>query len=363
MPRFEQRRSQLRRALRAEGVDALLVTHFPNVTYLTGFTGDDSYLLVRRDGDVMLSDRRYSQQLEEECPGLDLEIRPPGLRMIELTSTVLGRADVGTLGVESQSMTVAFRDQLESKLEGVLVRSTSGLVEQLREVKDKEEIQEIRDAIRYAERAFGVVRASLRPEQTERAVAYELESQIRQFGGTECSFRPIVAVGSRAALPHARASDRRIGESSFVLIDWGARGRLYVSDLTRVLVTGRIPPKLERIYGVVLDAQLAAIQKIRAGARMDEVDAAARNRISQAGFGAHFGHGLGHGIGLEIHESPRMAANEKRELRAGMVVTVEPGVYLTDLGGVRIEDDVLVTKDGCEVLTSVPKELSDCFVG
>jgi Xaa-Pro aminopeptidase len=236
---------------------------------------------------------------------------------------------------------------------------TAGLIEQLREVKDKHEIAEIREAARYAEQAFAVLRATLRPNRTEKEVADDLEHQIRLFGGKGTSFPSIIAVGARAALPHARPTDKTIGADDFVLVDWGATARHYKSDLTRVLVTGRISPKLERIYGVVLEAQEQAIAAIRPGVTGREVDAVARKVITDAGFGKQFGHGLGHGIGLDIHEAPRLNSANDKPLKPGMVVTVEPGIYLPGWGGVRIEDDILVTKSGHEVLTSVPKQLNE----
>jgi Xaa-Pro aminopeptidase len=300
--------------------------------------------------------------LAEECPDVDVSIRPPGTELIDTVVKVINAAKIRRLGIEGGSMTVAFCAELTEKLPNVEIVSTLNLVEQLREIKDKDEVAEIRHAINIAERAFTVVRASLRPDRTEKDIAYELENQIRLFGGVRCSFTPIVGVGPRGALPHATLSDHQIGESPFVLIDWGAQGRLYVSDLTRVLVTGRIPPKLERIYGVVLRANRAGIAAIRPGALMKDVDAAARKVIHDAGFGKRFGHGLGHGIGLEVHEGPRLAANQQRRLKPGMVLTVEPGIYLPGWGGVRIEDDVLVTRTGHEVLSTIPKEFGDCVI-
>jgi Xaa-Pro aminopeptidase len=198
---------------------------------------------------------------------------------------------------------------------------------------------------------------------TEQQVSNELEYQARQFGAKRMSFETIVAVGPRAALPHARPTGRRIGESDFTLIDWGVNEGLYMSDLTRMLATAKISPKLRKLYGVVLKAQLAGIDAIRPGATCEAVDRAARNVIEKAGYGKHFGHGLGHGVGLEIHEAPRLAQGQTRELKPGMIVTVEPGVYFPGWGGIRIEDDVLVTRTGHEVLTSVPKELDECLVG
>jgi len=282
--------------------------------------------------------------------------------MPDAVSRAVLSAKIPRLGVESASMTMALHAQLHEKLPKVDLISTSGLVEGLREIKDAEEVEEIRRAIWYAEKGFAVLRATLSSDRTEREVAYELENQLRKFGATGCSFPPIIAVGARSALPHARPTDQKIGEGDFVLVDWGAQGRLYKSDLTRILTTGRISPKLERVYGVVLKAQLSAIDAIRPGVTAAEVDQVARQSIAEAGFGARFGHSLGHGIGLDIHEAPRLGANQNRPLRPGMVVTVEPGVYLPGWGGVRIEDDVLVTKNGHEVLTSVPKSLEDTLV-
>ncbi len=362
MSRHQTRRDRVRAALKKSGAEALLVNNFVNVTYLIGFTGDDSYLLVRHDGDLMLSDPRYTTQLEEQCPGLDLSIRRPSVPIKEALVKLLKSTKLGRLGIEADSMTVALRDYLASEIPRIELVATSGLVEELRQIKDRDEIERIRVAARQAERAFAVVRATLRPDTTERQLANDLEYQMRLFGAGCGSFRSIVGVGPRAALPHAVPSDRRIEESDFVLVDWGADEGLYKSDLTRVLVTGRISPKLQRIYRVVLDAQTRGIAAIRPGVTCRRVDRAARKVIADAGFGRCFGHGLGHGVGLEIHEAPRLAANITTVLRPGMVVTVEPGIYLPGWGGVRIEDDILVTRDGHEVLTSAPRQLEEMIV-
>lgn len=362
MSRYAERRTRLRKLLRKAGVEALLVTNFTNVSYLTGFSGDDSYLLVLAKGEVLVSDPRYTTQLEEECPDLEASIRPPGIGMIETVAKLAKQAHLSKLGVEGGSMTVALRDQIAHALPKVELVSTADLVEELRLIKDQDEVAEIRRAIWIAERAFGILRASLRSERTEKEVADELENQTRLYGGKGCSFPPIVAVGARAALPHARPTDQKIGAGDFVLVDWGADAGPYKSDLTRVLVTGKISPKLERIYRVVLSAQEQAIAAIRPGRSCHEVDLVAREVITKAGFGKNFGHGLGHGIGLDIHEGPRLAAGQHRKLEPGMVVTAEPGIYLPGFGGVRIEDDVLVTKSGCQVLTTVPKQWEDAIV-
>jgi len=359
MNRSATRRDKLRRALKKSGARALLVTNFTNVTYLSGFTGDDSYLLVAADSQWLISDSRYATQIQQECPGLDAYIRGAGQSMVDAVLRVIRSTKISPLGIEADSMTVSLKEQLDGRLPKVELVGTTGIVEKLREIKDKDEIAAIRRAVRTAEKAFAVVRVSLRGELTEKQVADELEHQLRLFGAQGASFPPIVAVGARAALPHAVPSAKRIEEAGFVLIDWGACQGQYKSDLTRVLVTDKISTKLERVYRVVLKAQTRAIAAIRPGVSAHKIDAVARETIVKAGFGRNFGHGLGHGVGLEIHERPRLAQNQKTPLAPGMVVTVEPGIYLPGWGGVRIEDDVLVTRSGHEVLSSTPKRLEE----
>ena len=362
MGRHAQRRDKLRRLIAKTGADSLLVTNFTNVTYLTGFTGDDSYLLVTNSDAILLTDERYRTQLEDECPGLELSVRGQGVSMINLLTKVIGQTSVERMGIEASSMTVQFYGMPEKQFSKISIGPTTSLVEQLRVVKDKQEVQEIRQAITIAQKAFGVIRASMRPEQTEKEVADAIEAQVRRFGGKCSSFPSIVAVGHWAALPHAVPGERLIGDSPFVLIDWGARGDLYVSDLTRMLATGKIPPKFRRIYEIVRKANLKGIKAIRPGVTCEEVDRAARGVIEKAGFGKQFGHGLGHGIGLEVHEAPRLGAKQKTVLKPGMVITIEPGIYIPGWGGIRLEDDVLVTRDGHEVLTSVSKQLDEMTI-
>jgi Xaa-Pro aminopeptidase len=362
MTLYAARRNRLRKLVLQAEADALLVTNFKNVTYLTGFSGDDSFLLLTESGETLISDKRYSTQLEEECPGLKLEIRGPGERMVPVTVGVIKRSRVKRLGIEAESATVSLERSLAKALPKIELVPTDSLVERLRIVKDKDEIDETRRACRQAERAYEVVKALLNLEMTELDVAAELEYQARRFGAKALSFPAIVAVGPRAALPHATPTTAKLSSSDFLLVDWGANSGLYMSDLTRIIVTGKISPKLRKVYGVVLTAQLAAINAIRPGATCEQVDRVARKIISKAGFGRAFGHGLGHGTGLEIHEAPRLAAGQKTKLRPGMIVTVEPGIYLPGWGGVRIEDDILVTRTGHEVLSDVPKQLEDCVL-
>jgi Xaa-Pro aminopeptidase len=280
--------------------------------------------------------------------------------MLKAVTETIQKTKIKRLGLEGTSATVSLQQSLVKALPNVTLVVTENLVERLRMVKDKDEIDATRVACQQARRAFDVVRAALTPNMTELDVAAELEYQARRFGAKALSFPAIVAVGPRAALPHATPTSRKLSESDFTLLDWGANSGLYMSDLTRIIVTGKISPKLRKIYAVVLKAQLAAIDAIRPGRTGHEVDRVARRIITRAGFGKAFGHGLGHGTGLEIHEAPRLAKGFKTKLRPGMIVTVEPGIYVPGWGGVRIEDDVLVTRAGCEVLSDVPKQLEDC---
>ncbi len=362
MPSFASRRQKLRNLIRKADVDALLVTNFKNVTYLTGFTGDDSYLLVSQGGERLVTDPRYTTQLEEECPGLPLEVRMPGVTMLAGTTKAIKRTGIERLGLEGSSATLSLERSIAKALPNVKLVATENLVERCALSRTRMKSMR-REWLASRRGGRSMLCASLTPTMTELDVAAELEYQARRFGAKALSFAPIVAVGPRAALPHATPTRRQLNESDFTLVDWGANSGLYMSDLTRIIVTGRISPKLRKVYGVVLKAQLAAIDAIRPGVMCEEVDAVARTIIKRAGFGKAFGHGLGHGTGLEIHEAPRLAVGQKTKLRPGMIVTVEPGVYLPGWGGVRIEDDVLVTRAGHEVLTDVPKQLEDCVCG
>jgi Xaa-Pro aminopeptidase len=344
--------------LKSTGVDALLVTSPVNVRYLTGFTGEDSFLVVGRGLTVLISDSRFETQIAQECPGLDAHIRPRTKTITQAVGVVVSRSKLKKLAFESGTTSYAQWEALTQTVRPLELVPQADLVESLRLIKDEGELAEIRQAIQQAERGFQLLKAALSPEMTEQQAANELERAMRHFGAKQAAFDTIVAVGPRAALPHARPTGAHIGDAGFVLVDWGARNTGgYHSDLTRMIVTGTISPKLEKLYRVVLQAQRRGIEAVRPGVLGEEVDAASREVIRQAGFGKNFGHGLGHGIGLEIHEGPRVSQNSKTELKPGMVVTVEPGVYLPGWGGIRIEDDVLVTRTGHEVLTSLPRDL------
>jgi Xaa-Pro aminopeptidase len=365
-PDYEARRNRVLGKFREAGIDSLLVSGVANVRYLTGFTGDSSWLFLARGSHVILSDTRYETQLQSECPGLPAEIRDAGRTILDLAVDRIAAAGAKRAAFEAEHLNFATWQSLDSRLANgpATLLPTSGLVERLREIKDRSELAQIRAAIQIAERGIGVVRSSLRPAQTESDVRFLLESAMRDFGGHGTAFEPIVGVGPTAALPHAHAGSRRLSEHPVLLVDWGAvSSQGYRSDLTRVFITGKPTKQIEKVYKTVLMAQQAAIAAIRPGALCSDVDRIARSLIADAGFGRFFGHGLGHGFGLEIHESLRMSPLSQQVFEPGMVITVEPGIYLPEKFGVRIEDDVLVTPTGCEVLTSVPREFEQSIVG
>jgi Xaa-Pro aminopeptidase len=358
-----KRRDALARAIEPAGVDAFLVSTTTNVRYLTGFTGDDSLLLLVGARAILVSDGRFTTQILQECPDIEVRIRPVGTKVLAEAARAIELLGVRRLAFESTAMSVAEFEALKEAIPTVELVGVQGRVEGLRIVKDEAEVDAIREAIRFAERAFAMLRAGLRVDETEKDTADALENYLRRCGASGASFPPIVAVGPRAALPHARpTANTRIGDADFVLVDWGATGRPYKSDLTRVLVTGKVTSQFEKVYRTVLEAQERGIAAVRPGVAARDVDAEARSVIEEAGFGRFFEHGLGHGLGMDIHEAPRLHKDSDVTLQPGMVVTVEPGIYLPEWGGIRIEDDVLVTDDGCEVLTHVPKSLDSVRV-
>ena len=361
MDHHAARRDRLRPVLAAEGIDALLVTSGHNVTYLTGFTGDSSFVVLTPNRVVLVSDPRYVGQIGDECPELETHIRPVSRKLHEAVGDVLTGLGVRRVGCES-SLSLAEFEALREAAPLIDWKPAADRVEKLRAIKDEVEIASIREAVDIAERAFAVFRGLLSPDDTEKSLADAMDHYVRRCGGVGCSFPPIVAVGERAALPHCPPTSRRVCESGLLLVDWGAvSSGLYRSDLTRVLPTHRkgssMGDRLASIHALVLRAQEAAIRAVRPGAVCMDVDAAARAVIADGGHGDHFGHGLGHGVGLQIHEAPAVRPLSETVLEPGMVITIEPGIYLPGWGGVRLEDDVLVTPDGHEVLTRVPKDL------
>jgi Xaa-Pro aminopeptidase len=360
-PRMDYRTRQRRLLRSSEGskCDVFLTTHLPNVRYLCGFTGSSAALALAPSGSVLFTDGRYTEQARAEVVGARVAIvrKSALVAAAEWVRKRTGRKKL-VMGIEGDHLTVASRALLMRTLSSrVRLCHTAGAVERLRMLKDPEELAQIRAAARVGASLFEVALRKARPGVTEVALAAEMEYAARRAGAEGMSFSTIVAAGPRSALPHAHPSTARVPRNGFVLFDFGVILAGYCSDMTRTICVGRPTAAARRLYQAVLEAQLAAIAAVRPGVAVGEVDRAARSVLRGAGLARYFTHSTGHGVGLEIHEVPRVAAGQQERLQPGMVITVEPGVYLAKRGGVRIEDMVVVTGSGCEVLTSTSKEL------
>jgi Xaa-Pro aminopeptidase len=333
-------------------LDCLLVTNLVNVRYLTGFTGTNGACVVAPEERLFLTDFRYVERAEEEVHGFE-QVKAGRDLLGDLAARLRGRA-----GFDDAHLTVSAHRKLAEKVgEEVELVTAGGLVERLRAVKDEDELRAMGEAAKLADAVYELIPERGLAGRTELEVARELETELRLRGADDPAFPVIVAAEANGARPHATPRDVEIPPGTLVVVDMGARLDGYCSDCTRTFATGELDEGAADVYELVRGAQEAALGAVRAGAGMREVDAAARDLIEAAGHGERFGHGLGHGVGLEVHEEPRLAKTAEGELRAGNAVTVEPGVYLPGEIGVRIEDLVAVTEDGCEVLTSFPKTL------
>jgi len=350
------RLDRLRGEMASRNLDAFLVTDLLNVRYLSGFTGSYAFALITRDDAVLLTDFRYAEQSAEECPGLYLELVeshwvPGAQRAVE-------RAGVKSVGFESHSLSYHHWSELSAAIPDIRLVPEEDLVGRLRLVKDEAETALIREAVRIADLAYAHIAKFIKPGLTERDVAAELDFFMRRNGADKEGFDTIVASGPRSALPHGKSSDRMISKGELIVLDFGAAFQGYHSDITRTFVLGPPDDRQDEIYGIVLEAQSKAISALRPGLLGGDVDSVAREYIAERGFGEHFGHGLGHGLGLDVHDGRVLARASEIMLEAGMVVTVEPGIYIPGWGGIRIEDDVLVTDSGAEVLTQSPRRLA-----
>lgn len=350
--------------LERRGLDALLVTGLVNVRWLTGFSGSNAAAVIGREGlRRFLTDFRYlTQAADEVAGGWEREIGPDLLELavqrLPLPSGDRRQEGVCSLGFDDVQMSVKEHARLAGLVpDSVELVAAGGLVEGLRAVKEPEEIARIRAAARVADDALTDVLTRGLAGRTERDVATDLEFTMRRLGAEASSFEPIVAAGAQGSLPHATPRDVKIASGTLVVVDWGARLDGYASDCTRTFATGDLDPRDRAIYEKVLEAQEAALAAVRAGRTGREVDAVARGIIDAAGHAEHFGHGVGHGLGLEVHEAPRLSKQSDTALEAGMVVTVEPGIYVPGAVGVRIEDLVVVTEDGHDVLNGLAKDL------
>ena len=339
--------------MRARGIDALLIAARENIRYLTGFTGSAGYVILAGARPVLITDFRYQLQAQREAPEATLALQKKDL----LSAVAEAAAAVGakTLWFDESSLTF---DRVRGlRKQGLRLKGVPDPVSELRQRKDDGEVARIRTAINRAEESFLALRRVLRPGMTEREAALRLEWLMREKGAQKAAFDIIVASGRNGAMPHAAASSRRLRTGDLVTVDFGAEADGYFCDITRTVCIGKPSSRQRKVHALVLQAQQTAIASIRPGIPCADVDRAARDVITAAGQGDRFGHATGHGIGLMVHEAPSLSSRSKARLAPGMVVTVEPGVYLPGWGGIRIEDMVLVTETGAKTLTSLPRGL------
>lgn len=354
---YATRRQRLWQKLQSQGLEAFLVANVegsekPNIRYLTGFTGTFGILVLAEDS-VFLTDPRYTEQAKTEVDLPVCEVRGQWLGKL---GKLLRERGLARVGIGASRTTVQLLEELRKAAEGVELIPVGAPVEELRKVKSPSEIKKIQEAVELTEAGLTWILERIRPGMTEKEVALELEFWYRKEGAEDVAFELIVAGGPNSALPHHRAKDRRLRQGEVVLFDVGARVDGYCADLTRAVALGQPDPEVQTAYALVLSANKAGIQAVRAGAVGKDVDSQARRVIEEAGLGELFGHGLGHGLGLEVHEGPRLSPTTEDVLLSGNVVTVEPGLYFSGRFGIRIEDVVALSEDGAVVLSSFPKD-------
>lgn len=354
--KMKTRINKVQRKLEQENLDALLVTTITNVRYLSGYSGSNGLLVITPGKSFFLTDFRYWEQAKKEVKGPRIIFGERDL-FDDLPKLDVLKSRRVKLGFESENLSCALYNRLKTLLPETLLVPAEKLVESIMVVKDPQELKKIRKAIEITDRVFWQILNFIQPGITEQDLAAEIEYMMKKNGADGPAFDTIVASGPRSALPHGRASGKKIKQGEFVTFDMGALVEGYCADLTRTVVMGRAKARQKKVYRLVLKAQKKAVSSARAGLRCDKLDKIARDVIKRAGLGKYFGHGLGHGIGLLVHSLPRVSSKSSEVLTPGMVVTIEPGVYIPNWGGVRIEDDVLITKRGCEVLTQSPKDL------
>ena len=355
---MNRRLEYLRGRLEEKELDAILISTPENRRYISGFTGSAGHLVVSRDGATLATDFRYTEQAENQAP--DFRVIKAGSDWAWLLDLVK-ETGIKKLGFESHQVTVATYRQITEAAQETpssdrpSLIATTGVVEALRRVKDQEEFDALQRAIDVADAAMEAIAPNILPGETEREVAWRLEKEMREQGADSVSFETIVAAGPNGAMPHHMPSDRAIGPGEPVVIDMGAKVGGYCSDITRTVCVGEPDETFRKIYDIVLGAQLTGIATVRAGMSAGDADELSRGVIAEAGYGDNFGHSLGHGVGLVIHEFPRVGPKSEHTLEEGMVFTIEPGIYLSGWGGVRIEDVVLLEKEGARVLSKAAK--------
>ena len=352
---MQKRINKIREIIKDSDFDSLLIDSDVNRFYITGFTGSSGRVLFTPENQYFITDFRYTEQAGEQTD--EFEIIELNKDIIENINDILKEDGTAKLGFEAKSVNYYQYGKYKEKLNKIELVPTEDLIKDLRMIKDASEIELIKKAIDITDKAYDHILEYIEPGMTEKDVALELEYFQKKLGGSKNAFDFIVASGKRSSMPHGVASDKVIKENELITLDFGTFYKGYCSDMTRTFVLGKANEKQKEIYNTVLKAQRAVIDEIKAGMSGVEADKIARDIIEEAGYGDNFGHGLGHGIGVEVHEGPTASYKSEDTIKENCIVTDEPGIYIKGWGGVRIEDDLLITKDGCEVLNSSPKEL------
>ena len=361
-PVLKDRVKQTQKRIREWGADALLLTNEPDIRYLTGFHGEASWAIVpaRSSKLTVISDSRFDEEIDRQAPQVTKVIRKAGLT--EEVKKIAGKKSFKRVALQKNHVSMVVHEAIQKKLgKRRLMYVDDGMLDQ-RAIKDKGEIALIKKAGQIQCEALKKTLKFIKPGMTENVIAGHLEYQMRLAGAEDYAFNSIVAADGNAALPHAIPDKKKVRKGGVLLIDWGAMYEGYRSDMTRTYALGKWPRKMEEVYKIVLEAQLTAIDAIAPGESLKKIDKIARDIITKAGYGKEFGHSLGHGIGLNVHESPNLHKKAKGVLEPNQVVTVEPGIYLRGVGGVRIEDDILVTAKGHKVLTNLPSDFKSAII-
>lgn len=351
---FKQRIQRLRDAMSKKGIDGVLLVGDPNRNYMSGFTGDESFSIITLDKALFITDSRFTEQARQQVK--DYEVVQYKNSFANFLGEMTRELNIKKLGFEEDVLSYSIYNSYKSKVQSEMV-PLEGMVENLRVIKDKDELKCIKDAAGIADKAFEHMLKFIKSGMTEREIGLELEFTMKKLGAKDLSFPSIIASGERSCLPHGQATDKIVKDGDFLTMDFGCIYENYCSDMTRTIVIGKPNDKMVEIYNIVLEAQEKALKAFKAGVTGAQVDKVARDVIKEHGYGENFGHGLGHGVGRQIHESPRVSPLGTSVLQSGMVVTDEPGIYIPGFGGVRIEDLLVVTENGCEVLSKSPKNL------
>ena len=352
---IEKRLKALRQKLKDKGMDGALITKRENYIYLSGFTGTFAYLVITQDDAILITDFRYGEQATAQAPLYEV-VEYKGSVLVTLSETIRSK-EIKSLGFEDNFITYKRYDEISSKINIKKLLPLSDMVEILRMIKDEDELSIIRKAVEMADNAFSHVLKYIKPGVKEIEVAAELEYYMKKQGAKGPSFDTIAASGIRSSLPHGVATDKTIEMGDALTLDFGCIYNDYCSDMTRTVFVGEPQEELKKIYDIVLKAQLTSLEGAKRGCTGKEIDLIARDIISQNGYEKNFGHGLGHGVGIDVHEEPRLSPQGSIKMDNGMVVTVEPGIYVNGLGGVRIEDMIVINDDKPMVLTSSTKEM------